>query len=105
MNGLFALQKIPKLKPDVIVLDLEMPEMNGIQFLQKRKEKGIEIPVVVLSSLAKKGAEITMDALHLGASDFILKPTGAGGSDIKNIARHLVHGTLRIRTRLQEKAG
>ncbi len=90
MNGKFALQKIPKLSPDIITLDLEMPEMNGIEFLKARKEQGIDIPVVVLSSLAKKEAKITMEALQLGAADFLLKPTGTEGSDIKKISRQLV---------------
>ncbi|MFW5643888.1 MAG: response regulator, partial [Alkalispirochaeta sp.] len=42
MNGAFALEKIPRLNPDVIVLDIEMPEMNGIEFLKARAERGIE---------------------------------------------------------------
>jgi two-component system chemotaxis response regulator CheB len=89
MNGLFALQKIPRVNPDVIVLDLEMPEMNGIEFLKARKEKGIKIPVVILSSIARRGAEITMEALSLGASDFIQKPSGSESEDI-----HVVKDTL-----------
>ncbi|MDR2535069.1 MAG: chemotaxis-specific protein-glutamate methyltransferase CheB [Treponema sp.] len=74
MNGIFALRKIPRVNPDVIVLDLEMPEMNGIEFLKERKKLGIKIPVVILSSIARRGAETTMEALALGASDFIHKP-------------------------------
>jgi len=89
MNGYFALQKIPRTEPDVIVLDLEMPEMNGIQFLEERKKQGIDIPVVILSSIAAKGAKVTMDALALGASDFIQKPSGSISEDI-----HLVRDTL-----------
>jgi two-component system chemotaxis response regulator CheB len=73
MNGAFALQKIPRVNPDVICLDLEMPEMNGIEFLKERKKQGITIPVVILSSIAEKGAAITMEALSLGASDFVQK--------------------------------
>ena len=89
MNGKFALDKIPRVNPDVIVLDLEMPEMNGIQFLQERARLGIKIPVVILSSIARRGAEITMQALSLGASDFIQKPSGSVSEDI-----HLVKDTL-----------
>jgi two-component system chemotaxis response regulator CheB len=89
MNGLFALQKIPRVDPDVIVLDLEMPEMNGIEFLKERKKQGIRIPVVILSSIAARGAEITMEALALGASDFIQKPSGSVSEDI-----HTVKDTL-----------
>ena len=89
MNGYFALQKIPRVNPDVIVLDLEMPEMNGIEFLKERKKQGINIPVVILSSIAAKGAEITMEALSLGASDFVQKPSGSISEDI-----HVVKDTL-----------
>jgi two-component system chemotaxis response regulator CheB len=89
MNGNFALQKIPRVNPDVIVLDLEMPEMNGIEFLKERKKRGITVPVVILSSIAAKGAEITMEALSLGASDFIQKPSGSVSEDI-----HVVKDTL-----------
>jgi len=89
MNGIFALQKIPRVDPDVICLDLEMPEMNGIEFLQERKKLGIKIPVVILSSIAEKGAKITMDALSLGASDFVTKPSGSVSMDI-----HTVRDTL-----------
>jgi two-component system chemotaxis response regulator CheB len=89
MNGLFALQKIPRVGPDVIVLDLEMPEMNGIEFLKERKKQGIDIPVIILSSIAEKGAAITMEALSLGASDFIQKPSGSISEDIHTVADHL----------------
>ena len=85
MNGLFALQKIPRVNPDIICLDLEMPDMNGIEFLQERKKRGIDIPVVILSSVAEKGAKITMDALALGANDFVQKPSGSVSMDINSV--------------------
>jgi len=89
MNGVFALQKIARVNPDIIILDLEMPEMNGIEFLQERKKRGIKVPVVILSSIAEKGAKITMEALALGANDFIQKPSGSVSMDI-----HTVRDTL-----------
>jgi len=90
MNGRFALDKLLRgVKPDVIVLDLEMPEMNGIEFLRERKQNNITVPVVILSSIARRGAEITMEALSLGASDFIQKPSGSESEDI-----HIVKDTL-----------
>ena len=90
MNGRFCLQKIPVLNPDVIVLDIEMPEMNGIQFLEERKKKGINIPVVILSSVATKGAAVTMKCLELGASDFITKPSGSVSSNISSVGSDLI---------------
>lgn len=90
MNGRFALQKIETHQPDVIVLDLEMPEMNGIAFLKERRARKIEIPVIILSSVAQKGASITMEALSLGASDFIMKPSGSVSEDIHLVGTQLL---------------
>ena len=90
MNGAFAVQKIPSLNPDVIILDLEMPEMNGIEFLKKRRELKWEIPVIILSSIARRGAEVTMEALNLGAADFIKKPSGSVSEDIHLVGEHLI---------------
>jgi two-component system chemotaxis response regulator CheB len=94
MNGVFALQKIPRVNPDIIVLDLEMPEMNGIEFLKERKKRGLKIPVIILSSLARRGAEITMEALALGASDFIMKPTDSGSEDVGTVRETLTNMLL-----------
>lgn len=73
-NGLDLLDKIPQCKPDVILLDIEMPKMNGVEFLKKRRELKINIPVIILSSVATEGAAVTMECLSLGAADFITKP-------------------------------
>lgn len=105
MNGRFAMEKIPRLNPDIIILDLEMPEMNGIEFLNERKKQGMEIPVLILSSHAQKGAKVTMEALSLGASEFIMKPTGEEGQDIAAVSAQLTElvraygGAYRQRTR------
>lgn len=105
MNGKFALQKLERLNPDVIILDLEMPEMNGIEFLKERKKRAIDVPVVILSSIAKKGAKITMEALSLGASDFIMKPSGPVSEDIKTIGRHLTDAVRAYGLNYQKKRG
>ena len=76
-NGQDLLDKIPLCKPDVILLDIEMPVMTGVQFLEKRKELHIDIPVIILSSIATQGAAVTMRCLELGAADFITKPGGS----------------------------
>ena len=79
-NGLDLLEKLKTLSPDVILLDIEMPKMTGVQFLEKRRELKIDIPVIVLSSIAVEGANVTMKCLELGASDFITKPGGSSVS-------------------------
>lgn len=91
MNGIFALRKIEAAMPDLVVLDLEMPEMNGIEFLRERQKRGLDVPVIILSSIAEKGARITMEALALGASDFVLKPGGITAThEMKDTAEELV---------------
>jgi two-component system chemotaxis response regulator CheB len=68
-----AREKIIALKPDVLTLDVEMPRMDGLTFLEKVM-RGHPMPVVMISSLTSKGAEATLRALSLGAVDYIAKP-------------------------------
>ena len=89
MNGKFALEKIPQCNPDIIVLDVEMPIMNGLQFLQERKNRRIDIPVIMLSSVTSEGAVVTMQCIEMGACDFIQKPSGSISLDINKVAVHL----------------
>ncbi|MDR1029523.1 MAG: chemotaxis response regulator protein-glutamate methylesterase [Treponema sp.] len=105
MNGIFALRKIPRTNPDIIVLDLEMPEMNGIEFLKERKKLGIEIPVIILSAAARRGAELTMEALALGACDFIQKPSDTGGDDIYAVKDQLTSMLLGYGSKYRHLAG
>jgi len=85
MNGRFALQKMARNAP----VDIEMPEMNGLEFLRERKKLGIDIPVIILSSIAKEGAKVTMECLELGASDFVTKPSGSESADLHTVAKQL----------------
>lgn len=84
----FAREKILKLEPDVLTLDVEMPRMDGLTFLEKLMS-GHPMPVVMVSSLTQKGCDVTLRALELGAIDFFPKPTidvlqgvGAGAEQI-----------------------
>ncbi|WP_334109542.1 chemotaxis-specific protein-glutamate methyltransferase CheB [Thermodesulfitimonas autotrophica] len=72
-NGQEALEKIPKLKPDVIVLDIEMPVRDGLSTLRELM-KTYPLPVVMLSSHTRPGSQATLEALALGAVDFMPKP-------------------------------
>lgn len=74
-NGLVALQKIPVLKPDLLTLDVEMPEKDGIGVLGELRRQGIEVGAIMLSSLSESAAQLTTAALDLGAFDFVLKPS------------------------------
>ena len=73
-NGKAAITKITSLKPDLLTLDIEMPEINGLEVLEYIKDKGLDVGAVMLSTLTHEGGEMTMKALELGAFDFILKP-------------------------------
>jgi len=73
-NGKAATTKIASLSPDLLTLDIEMPEMNGLEVLEYIKEKRLNVTAVMLSTLTHEGGEMTMKALELGAFDFIPKP-------------------------------
>lgn len=76
-DPLVAREEIKKLNPDVVTLDVEMPRMNGIEFLRKIMELR-PTPVVMISTLTQAGAETTLEALEIGAVDFVAKPAEAG---------------------------
>ncbi|MBU1345154.1 MAG: chemotaxis response regulator protein-glutamate methylesterase [Proteobacteria bacterium] len=74
-NGKIALSKIASLKPDLITLDIEMPEVNGIEVLMALKNQPQAPVVIMLSTLTQLGSEMTIKALELGAFDFVPKPS------------------------------
>src|SRR5882724_3082493 len=73
IDGNFGLRKIEELKPQVVTLDLEMPGMGGIDMLKEITRRH-HLPVIVVSSHSTQGAAITLQALSLGAFDFVAKP-------------------------------
>ncbi len=81
-NGKVALQKIPQLNPDLITLDIEMPEMDGLETLKRIRMQWPTLPVVMFSSATEEGAAVTLEALALGASDYVTKPQGKLGSTL-----------------------
>lgn len=88
-NGRLALSRLDALKPDLMTLDIEMPEMNGIEVLEAIKDANSQAGVIVLSSLTRRGGELTVRALELGALDFITKPEG--GVPAENMATLRAH--------------
>jgi len=85
-----AREKIKKLHPDVLTLDVEMPRMDGITFL-KNLMRLHPMPVVMVSSLTEKGAETTLQSLELGAFDFVSKPKGEPTSALARLADEIIH--------------
>jgi two-component system chemotaxis response regulator CheB len=75
-NGKVALEKIPEAKPDVVTLDIEMPEMDGLTTLTELRKTHPKLPVIMFSTLTERGASATLDALTRGASDYVCKPSG-----------------------------
>lgn len=76
-NGAIALAKIPQLSPDVVTLDIEMPGLNGIETLVEIRKLYPKLPVIMFSTLTERGAAVTLEALSLGASDYLTKPTNS----------------------------
>ncbi|MGV7221352.1 MAG: protein-glutamate methylesterase/protein-glutamine glutaminase [Nitrospinales bacterium] len=74
-DGSFALKKIPHLNPDLITLDITMPGMDGLETLTEIRKNYPRLPVIMLSALTERAAEITLDALALGANDYVTKPS------------------------------
>ena len=73
-NGLLAIDAINRSNPDIVTLDVEMPEMDGITALREIRKIHPVLPIIMFSSLTQRGAKATMDALTYGASDYVGKP-------------------------------
>ncbi|MEP6572205.1 MAG: chemotaxis response regulator protein-glutamate methylesterase [Gemmatimonadota bacterium] len=77
-NGRLALERITQLQPDLVTLDIDMPEMDGLETLAAIRKSWPRLPVIMFSTLTERGALTTLDALALGASDYVTKPSHTG---------------------------
>src|ERR1700722_13345589 len=77
-NGRIALTKMAQVNPDVVILDIEMPEMDGLTALAEMRKIYPRLPVIMFSSVTERGAAATLDALALGATDYLTKPATTG---------------------------
>lgn len=77
-NGRIALSKLAQVNPDVVTLDVEMPEMDGLATLREIRRISPTLPVIMFSTLTERGAAATIDALSAGASDYVTKPANVG---------------------------
>jgi two-component system chemotaxis response regulator CheB len=89
-TGTIALTKLPQLTPDVVILDVEMPEMDGITTLKHIREQYPRLPVIMFSSLTERGAKTTFDALAAGASDYVLKPSAQAGDTVESVVNGIL---------------
>jgi two-component system chemotaxis response regulator CheB len=79
-NGRIALAKIPQVNPDIVILDVEMPELDGLGTLVGIRKMLPALPVIMYSTLTQRGAEATLDALSKGATDYVTKPSNVGNA-------------------------
>ena len=89
-NGLEALELLRKNQYDAVVLDINMPKMNGLELLQELRKAGISARVMINSTDSREGAQITLDALELGALDFIHKPDNASDCRVDSFKSNLL---------------
>jgi len=91
VNGRVALSKFSGLHPDIILLDIEMPEMDGLETVREIRKLGTRVPIIMFSTLSERGALVTLEALALGATDYVTKPSNLdAASTFEAITRELI---------------
>jgi two-component system chemotaxis response regulator CheB len=97
-DGSSAMAFLARERPDLVLLDVEMPVMDGLATLRQMRSRGIRVPVIMCSSLTRRGACVTIDALASGASDYVSKPVGQASRDaaIRALAQELVPKVLAL---------
>jgi two-component system chemotaxis response regulator CheB len=78
VNGRIAVGKLEQLRPDLVTMDIEMPEMNGIEAVRAIRALRSRVPIIMFSTLTERGASATLDALSAGANDYVTKPANVG---------------------------
>jgi Chemotaxis response regulator containing a CheY-like receiver domain and a methylesterase domain len=90
-NGCIALNKFAACKPDIVLLDMEMPEMDGLETVRELRKIDAHVPIIMFSSLTQSGASLTLEALALGATDYVSKPSNMDvASTLQAITRDLI---------------
>lgn len=91
-NGAIALQKLTQVNPDLVTMDVEMPEMNGVETVRRLRLTHPKLPVIMFSTLTTRGAATTLDALGAGATDYVSKPTNVSNAEecIRRLTTELV---------------
>lgn len=91
-DGASALACLNSIRPNLILLDVEMPVMDGLATLRKLREQGHKMPVIMCSSLTQRGAKVTIEALSAGATDYVAKPAGQSNREeaVRALAQELL---------------
>ncbi len=105
-NGKIALERIEQGTVDVVILDLEMPEMSGLEMLGIMRQRGLQQTVIVFAAPSGSGVEMALAALRAGASDFIAKPQSAGSLEqaLAGVQKDLIPKILQFREKIQRKS-
>lgn len=103
-NGLHAVRKIKLTEPDVIVLDIEMPEMDGLAALPELLKVMPDVKVIMSSTLTRRNADVSLKALSLGAADYIAKPESVSGAGVE-FSRLLVEKVRALGKARRDKLG
>ena len=91
VNGRVGLAKFQSSQPDIVLLDIEMPEMDGLETVRELRKIDRRVPIIMFSSLTERGAAVTLEALALGATDYVTKPSNIdGAATLEAITRELI---------------
>ena len=91
VNGRVGLAKFVASRPDIVLLDIEMPEMDGLETVRELRKIDQHVPIIMFSSLTERGAAVTLEALALGATDYVTKPSNIdGAATLEAITRELI---------------
>jgi two-component system chemotaxis response regulator CheB len=103
-NGRIALAKVDQLSPDILTLDVEMPELDGVQTVRALRKTRPQLPVIMFSTLTQRGALTTLEALSAGASDYVTKPANVG-SVLESMSRLQEELVPKIKALCRRRAG
>jgi two-component system, chemotaxis family, protein-glutamate methylesterase/glutaminase len=103
-NGRIALAKLPQINPDLVLLDVEMPEMNGLETLAALRQSYPRLPVIMFSRFTQRGAAVTLEALALGANDYVAMPesTARAAEAVSELREQLI---LKIKELCKRRPG